>query len=111
MEKHIHRLKYYGVRVAGVCLSAYLALCLSEFILWRMQPMVYRAFYGDLHAVKDGNAVLQPGYDGRFDLGGATIETRSATIEILVSGLALFSNHRGAGTAPPIGKLSLESNL
>lgn len=42
---------------------------------------------------------------------GATIESRSATIEILASGLALFSNHPGAGTAPPIGKLSLEISL
>src|SRR5262245_35585037 len=70
------RLKHYGVRIASACLSAYVALCLSEFILWRLQPTPYPVSYVGLYIVKDGNAVLKPGYDGRFNLGGAVIETR-----------------------------------
>jgi len=72
----LHSVKSYGGRVAAVCLSVYVALYLSEFILWRLEPKPYRAFYGDLYTVADGRAVPKPGYDGRFDLDGATIETR-----------------------------------
>src|SRR5258708_18598555 len=70
------KLKYYVVRLAVVVLSVYIALFLAEFILWRMEPRPYRDLYHDLYDVKDGNAVLKPGYHGRFDYGGASVETR-----------------------------------
>ena len=77
MESHLKKLKYYGVRLGVVFLSVYIALFLAEFLLWRMEPEIYLSeMYLDLYNVKDGRAVLKPGYSGRFDHGSMHGEVR-----------------------------------
>src|SRR5882724_6225425 len=76
MKKDSSKLKHYVVRLVIASASIYIALFLAEFVLWRMEPKGYRDLYRDLYSVKNGNAVLKPGYHGRFDLGGAPVETR-----------------------------------
>src|SRR6185369_16422529 len=76
MKTGSNKLKYYGVRLGIVFVSAYLALFLAEIILWRMEPKTYSEMYHDLYIVKDGRAVLSPGYNSRFDRGGVPVETR-----------------------------------
>jgi hypothetical protein len=77
MKSRFNRLKYYGVRLGVVLASVYIGLFLAEIVLWRMEPKQYLyEMHRGLHRVKDGRAVLNPGYYDRFDDGIAHGEIR-----------------------------------
>src|SRR5882724_10174705 len=77
MKIRFDRLKYYGVRLGVALVSVYIALFLAEIVLWRMEPKQYLyEMNRGLYDVKDGRAVLKPGYYDRFDDGNVHGEIR-----------------------------------
>ena len=77
MKSRADRLKFYSVRLGVALASVYVALFLAEIVLWRMEPKqrLHEMLRG-LYDVKDGRAVLKPGYYGRFDDGSGRGEVR-----------------------------------
>lgn len=76
MKSDFKQPRHYVFRALVATVSAYLVLFAAEATLWRLEPRTYLELYHGIYEAKEGRVVLKPGYEGRFELGGRSVETR-----------------------------------